>query len=329
MKRRRLISLLLVISLFLALPFSAAFGQADVKKVNLTENQKNILKAYGLSEKEIENIDIETIRNTLRNGVVVDSEKFAEKPDRDRNRLTTDLKEKLAQKGLSDVQINSLGNLGYTYEEIANMEPALIETLVWDATIMYTMPSDYVGPVSVPDGGGDEEYFHKDIAIEESDLNWYASASKQYAINHFAESNTDNMLWSYYLYGEWSDIYQTHQGVDVSHSNGRTVYNVTGTAIRKGEVVDAFQGGGVDGAVLVYDDYLDETSIYLHIGIPSVQKGDWVEAGDEIGYQSYLKGHTHFQAQDGKFDPDVDQIEPATYDKLNTRIPYGFMTWYL
>lgn len=118
---KRLVSYLLVMSLLLTLSISA-FAKADIKKVDLTENQKNILRAYGLSDEEIENIDIETIRDTLKNGVVVNSEKFAEKPDWNKNKLTADVQAKLDKKNLSQSQINRLNNRGYTYEEIADME---------------------------------------------------------------------------------------------------------------------------------------------------------------------------------------------------------------
>lgn len=321
---RRLTSCILVLQLLFALSISA-FGQADVKKVDLTENQINILRAYGLSDEEIENIDIETIRDTLKNGVVVDSEKFAEAPDWSKNRLTPEIKEKLNKKDITQDQINSLSNRGYTYEEIVNMEQELIEELIGDISISATMPPNYVGPVSIPDGGGDNEYFHPDVSIKDSDIKWYVSASKKYAKYHFNESDTSKMQWSYYLYGEWDDRYLTHQGVDVKHSDGREVRNVTGNSSRRGEVIRVDKGGSLDGCVVVYDDYLKESIIYMHIGDPKVKLGDKIKAGEVIGTQSSKKHHTHFQAQDGK----TTKIAPASYNELNTRIPYGFMTWYI
>lgn len=219
---KRLLSLLIVISLFLTFPISA-FGQADITEINLTENQKDILRAYGLTDKEIEKIDIDTIRETLRKGKVVDGQNYTKKPVENKNKLTADIKEQLDKKKLSQSQINRLGNLGYTHEEIANMEIALIEKLAGDATIKATMPSSYVGPVSVP-GGGNDEYFHYGVPIEDTDINWYVNASGQYAETHFDESNHINMSYSYYLYGEWDNVYQTHQGVDVNHTDGRTVF---------------------------------------------------------------------------------------------------------
>lgn len=323
---KRLVGCLLVMSLLLTLSISA-FAQADIKKVDLTENQKNILRAYGLSDEEIENVDIETIRDTLRNGVVVDSEKFAEKPDWNKNKLTADIKAKLDKKNLSQSQINRLNNRGYTYEEIANMEMELIEALLGDAAITATRPSNYVGPVSIP-GGGDNEYFHPDVPLETDDIEWYVSASKQYAKYLFNQSEPlpDGMGWSYYLYGEWDDDAQTHQGVDVKHpTREKAVRNVIGNSTHEGEVIRAESGGSFNGCVLVWDDYLKETIVYLHIGTPTVEAGDMVKAGDKIGTQSVSKGHVHFQAQDAK----STSIQPATYNTLKTRIPYGFMTWYI
>ena len=112
------------------------------------DNQKNILRAHGLTEKEINNIDIKTIRNVLRNGVIVDSEKFSPEPDWSKNKLTADLKEKISKKKISESQLRSLNNLGYTYEEIADMDIATVEALIGDVTIM-AAPPGYVGPVTV------------------------------------------------------------------------------------------------------------------------------------------------------------------------------------
>ncbi|MBS3970130.1 MAG: peptidoglycan DD-metalloendopeptidase family protein [Clostridia bacterium] len=134
------------------------------------------------------------------------------------------------------------------------------------------------------------------------------------------------MRWSYYLYGEWDPKYQTHQGVDVQHpTSGKAVRNVMGTSARKVEVIRAESGGSFDGCVIVWDDYLKETIVYLHIGTPTVTKNQMIKAGDQIGTQSTQWKHTHFQAQDGK----TTSIQPATYNTLKTRIPYGFMTWYI
>ncbi|MDI3480763.1 MAG: hypothetical protein PWQ97_418 [Tepidanaerobacteraceae bacterium] len=121
-------SLLLTISI-------SAFAQADIKKVDLTENQKNILRAYGLTDEEIENVDIETIRNTLRNGIVVNSEVFAKKSDWAKNKIPAYLKEKIDKKKLSERQMKGLRQLGYTFEEIAEMDINSIEALVGDATM--------------------------------------------------------------------------------------------------------------------------------------------------------------------------------------------------
>ena len=283
------------------------------------------MRAHGLTEKGINNIDIKTIRNVLRNGVIVDSEKFSPEPDWSKNKLTANLKEKISKKKISEIQLRSLNNLGYTYEEIADMDIATVEALTGDVTIM-AAPPGYVGPVTVPDGGGTNEYFHPSVAVDINSLNWYVSASKQYAQYHFNEYSNplpSALRWSYYLYGEWDNIHLTHEGVDVRHTNGRPVRNVTGNDSHKGLVIKT--GPELVGFVQVYDAYLNQTITYMHIGIPTVQPNQQITKGMQIGTQSVRDGHTHFQAFDGY----STRIPAAKYNTLECRIPYGFMTWWL
>lgn len=63
----------------------------------------------------------------------------------------------------------------------------------------------------------------------------------------------------------------------------------------------------------------------MHIGEPKVSKGQYIMAGDPIGYQSSSTGHTRFQAVDGK----TTSIPAASYNTLSTRSPYSIMTWYI
>lgn len=317
---KKLISFLLVITLILGLSVPA-LAQDAKQHPYLTQNQMKILKEYGLSEKEIAEIDIEGIRNVLKYGI-----RNVGKSDWDKNKITPEIKDKLEKKNLSESKVNQLNNRGYTYAEIADMDTETVENLLGPVTIM-SAPAGYNGPVTVPDGGGSNEYFHWNVSVDASALDWYASASKMYAQYHFDEYSNplpSNLRWSYYLYGEWDDSKLTHQGVDVQHSNGRPVKNVIGNSLFKGEVIAA-TGTSLNGYVQVYDSYLDVTVTYMHIGTPKVSRGQYILAGEVIGSQSSSTGHTHFQAVDGK----TTSIPAASYNTLSTRSPYSIMTWYI
>ncbi len=181
------------------------------------------------------------------------------------------------------------------------MDTATIDALLGPISTL-SAPSGFIGPVTVPDGGGSDEYFHWYVPVDSSSLNWYCSASKEYAqyiYNEYSNPLPAVLTWSHYLYGEWDDVHQTHQGVDVWHNNGTPVRNVTGNNSYKGEVIDT-STTSLGGYVQVYDSYLDETITYMHIGTPAVSRGQFITAGTQIGYQSSSYGHTHFQAYDGK-----------------------------
>lgn len=102
----------------------------EVGKINLTKNQVNILKAYGFSEEEIANIDLQTIRDTLRNGTIVDSSRFGDEPKYGTNDIPSHLEKIIASKNLSDRQMKGLRQRGYTYEEIAEMDIETIESIL-------------------------------------------------------------------------------------------------------------------------------------------------------------------------------------------------------
>lgn len=336
---KKIISILLILGL-LSIPVLASdqlSTQSSSAEIQLTKNQINILKAYGLSEKEIADIDLETIRKTLKNGTIVDSSWFAEKPEYGTNDIPSHLEKIIASKHLSERQMKGLRQRGYTYDEIAEMEAKTIESIVGPASLLTrgTPPSGYNCVSQVPDGGGTNEWFNPDVDVDTNSLNWYVSASKNYAkyiFNEYSNPLPTGFAYSYYLYGEWDDVtvdpygyYDgipggTHEGVDVKHpTSGKAVRSATNNGIVVGK------GSSYGGYVQVYDSYLNETITYMHIGTTPLNIGNPVSKGTAIGSQSTSYNHAHFQAKDGN----TTSIPSGQDDTLYCRIPYGFMTWYL
>ena len=112
------------------LPFVINVYFMDKIDSPLTIHQVNILKAYGFSEEEIANIDLQTIRDTLRNGTIVDSSWFGDEPKYGTNDIPSHLEKIIASKNLSDRQMKGLRQRGYTYEEIAEMDIETIESIL-------------------------------------------------------------------------------------------------------------------------------------------------------------------------------------------------------
>jgi len=326
-KRMTIVTALVGLVCLLTFNFSALAQNSDgVGRLQLTENQQNILRAHGLTDEQISDIDLETIREVLREGIVVDPSKFIkEKPKYSEQKIPENLKTKLNEKGLTSEKIDTLRNLGFGYPEMLKLDSSTINKIFSpDVTIQSSPPPGYQYVETVPDGGGTDEWFHPDVDVDQNSINWYVDASKQCAKALFDESDTSKLDYSYYLYGEWDSSIGTHEGVDMDHSNGhgRPVKTVT-----PGEVIRIVSSLG---AVQIYDDYLEETITYMHMQDIDdyVAVGDIVSVGDVIGEQGSVGAygaHVHFQAYDGR----SYSIPSGRDNDLLCRIPYGFMTWYL
>lgn len=325
----------LVTSLVLIMGFSSSMVFASKSNITnqLTNNQRKILKAYGLSEKEISNITLDTIRDTLKNGKIVDNSVFGKAPvDDGTNKIPERLKEKFNSLNLSEQQLEGLRRAGHTFDEIANKDKSTINSMLAASTLTATPPYGYNNYSNIPDGGGAVNYFNPAVSITSSDIAWYVSASKQYTKHIFnLSSDPAYGTYSYYLYGEWDgtsvDPYGTydgilggtHEGVDAKYNYGANVYNAT-----PGTVLTAVTGGPLDGYVQVYDDYLAESITYMHVNNTTLSQNNPVNTSTQLGTQSTKMGHVHFQAYDsGTYMPSGQD------DTLECRIPYGFMTWHI
>lgn len=127
---------------------------------------------------------MQTIRDTLRNGTIVDSSWFGDEPKYGTNDIPSHLEKIIASKNLSDRQMKGLRQRGYTYEEIAEMDNKTIESIVGSVSLLSASnanpPEGYQYVAEVPDGGGTNEYFHPDVSVTTNQLNWYVSASKEF-----------------------------------------------------------------------------------------------------------------------------------------------------
>lgn len=331
---KKIIALVTCLVLIMGYSSSSVFAsQSNISK-NLTKNQIKILKAYGLSEKEISNITLDTIRDTLKHGKIVNTSVFGKAPvDDGTNRIPERLKEKFNSLNLSMQQLEGLRRAGYTFDEIANKDKSTINSIIAPSTLTATPPSGYNNYPNIPNGGGAVNYFNPAVSIDSSDINFYVYFSREYTKHIFnLSSDPADGTYSYYLYGEWDgtsvDPYGTydgipggtHEGVDVKYNYGANVYNATPGIVLRTQI-----GGDLDGFIQIYDDYLNETITYMHVNNTTLSQNDTVLTTTKLGTQSTLMGHVHFQA----YDSNSTQMPTGKDDTLECASPYNFMTWYI
>lgn len=92
---------------------------------------------------------------------------------------------------------------------------------------------------------------------------------------------------TYMLYGQYCErmgngkgatgFTGIHEGIDFVNEEGCPLYAIMGGEVLRGE--------DKDGTIAVYNAELDCTLIYLHCEDSQVRRGDFVEAGDLVGYE--------------------------------------------
>lgn len=145
--------------------------------------------------------------------------------------------------------------------------------------------------------------------------------------NYATSKEKQNIRFSYFLYGETSP--GVHEGLDVCDTVSSTRPIISATP---GDIVGPI--GGTYGQVRVYDDYLDETIVYLHLyNIPSSilnKTKKEVSIKDQIGTQGKAGAdyyHLHVQALDGLYD--ASKIPSGSDTTLSSRIPYYYITYWI
>ena len=330
-----LLMLIMVCNLF----FSASvFGMEEGKKVFLGEKQIEKLRGYGMSEEDLANLSQEKVIEFMRQlSKPPSTEKYAPPQGYSKGEIER-YYEIIKEKELSEHQMKILGNLGFMLEDINKMaKDELIKVLsVYEtdefglkALHAYNKPIPYFG--SEP---GEITYFDTKVHISDSSIQSYCDRAMTFAeyvfsrtYNYSSTKAGQNIRFSYFLYGE---AYPgVHEGLDVCDmlSSTRSIRSAT-----PGEIVGPV--GGTYGQVRVWDDYLNETIVYLHMyNIPqsilngtkkSVTVGENIGTQGKAGASSY---HLHVQALDGKYTKST--IPPGGDDILESRIPYYYINFWI
>ncbi len=352
-----ILSLFLIIVLF-SCPLLAL--EQSTSGVNLTDNQKKILKDFGLHDDQIKNITMEEIRDLLANG------KPANIPTSLRGEVTKNLNEemsyikemhdKLIEKGLSCQNIDALHKMGYTHEEMLEMNKDKLKEIlsktqvpfgsstfssetgilsVGTCPICYSHPApsslDYLS--SVLYFGGYNEYFVPAAYTAYINLyyvNYCLNAVQEMFDLPYNYSSTEagqNLRFSYYLFGEWGecfDYWGLHEGVDLQCKTDETREV---KAIAPGQIVYINRSSKY---LNVYDPGLGVTYNYQHLSnIPyDLSVGDEIETYDPIGTQNSSDKHIHVQVCNHTECTNVHTGYDHDYN-LECIIPYFYMIWYL
>ena len=152
----------------------------------------------------------------------------------------------------------------------------------------------------------------------------------------------------YYLYGEDKPGWY-HTGVDVVAANANTgSVNVDVYSLYGGKVISIENQGAGNGAVGIYNEFLNVTFFYLHMitdqdlidkfnAAKSIGDDCLIEPGTRIGTQSdvgpYAEGstHLHFEVRTpiniktGEYNTYAGLITETVGEKFPTILPYGYM----
>ncbi|WP_040411957.1 hypothetical protein [Desulfosporosinus sp. OT] len=301
---------IVIISIMMLFTTVPAFAQTQTDEntgIVQNDHQKNIMRAYGLTEDEINNLTLEKLRDVMNNGKIKYPSYLVKETPSHKNNLTKDLERKIKAKGLTDQQIDALGDMGFMPEEIVSLDTENIKDKLKDTEIPFTTsvlpsvttsatpPSGYHCVNQVPDNGGTDEWFHPNVDVSTAAVDFYVEASKYAAKYIFNDTSLSNLRYSYYLWGEWGEDANTtwcHEGVDLQYvpNNNRAV-----RLNMKGNVTYS------DGYYLnVYDPILKVTYNYQHLtNMPTFTVGQYLTVGTIIGYQNPGDAHVHTQVESG------------------------------
>lgn len=215
--------------------------------------------------------------------------------------------------GLTYSDVKSLQNAGFSYVEILQMGSGARSALPRRARA--TRPSTFVKVTNV--GGSTTEYYHPSSGMvtgdfyEDNDGGWIEDQ-----LEYFIEEvygSTSNMTYMYYLFGEWDNSFQTHQGTDMRNTSS----NPKLYAACSGDVTTT----GTTGRIAIYDG--DVTHFYAHCSSIQVSAGDYVEYGDYIGNEGSVgasTAHLHYEVRDGE--KTSMGLQNTSLNSLN---PYDYM----
>lgn len=224
--------------------------------------------------------------------------------------LYADYANAFSAKGLTFDDVKSLQNQGFSYDDILKMPT----TRTNKAVARVARPSSFVKVTNV---SGATEYYHPNTGMvagdfyNDNDGDWIEGQIENFVSDVYGSLGGSYM---YYLWGEWDNTSQTHQGNDQYQSDGDTLYSA-----HAGEVV----GLGDTGRICIYDKSENVTYIYAHCKERDVTVGQKIAVGDVLGKQGSVGAsgsHLHFEVRNGK----TTSMGLQNLN-LNTLNPYNYM----
>jgi len=335
--------LLLVLVLMVSFVYSGTvFAQQD-KEFKVTEKQAAKLKKWGMSEKELAELTQEKLVKFMRELSAVPGPQKSSGAVEYTQKEVDYYNQLLQKKNLTSKQMELLGNLGYTYNQISLMSKNELDKIISkysDATgelgIMATTYTAYTKPIPYHGSSpGETTYFESSVYVSDDAIMGYCEDAMNVAewvfskaYNYASSQSTQNIRFSYFLFGEKSP--GIHEGLDVQDQqethraiSSATPGNVVGTP------------GGAYGIVKVYDPVLSETIVYMHmVNIPTALLNGTdkdITLNERLGYQGDAglndgRYHLHLQALDGYWTGTVPLGDNYT---LVSRIPYWYLNYHI
>lgn len=229
---------------------------------------------------------------------------------------TAQLEQQIARRiGVSSQQVDALMDRGYMLEEIEHMTPEIVDSILTVGltaeelasyyrtrngssayALTATAPSGYTKVVTVPNGGGSNEWFHPDVDTTEDTIDEVVLGAESIAERVF-DSTTNTIRSSYYLCGEWGEDPGVenwcHEGIDMQN---RTVSTANVYSPISGYVSKSSTSGKY---VNIYNEELGITVNFQHLnnvdGTGDLVEGSYVEEGQYLGNQNTTDNHVHMQ----------------------------------
>lgn len=218
------------------------------------------------------------------------------------------------EKGITFEAVKALQNQGFSYREILDSanHPQTRNRIYAIARVQ--RPSNFVEVTNV---NGSTEYYHPNSGMVAGDFYldnngyWITSQIESFITNVYG--STSNMAYMYYLFAEWDDQYQKHQGTDMRNtSTDPNLYSA-----HAGEVI----AKGPTGRIAIYDGSV--THFYAHCTNIQVSVGDTVAVGDHIGTEGSVgvsQAHLHYEVRSGR-----TTSMGLQNTNLNSLSPYPYM----
>lgn len=253
--------------------------------------------------------------------------------------------------GLTLWQIDALIDSGITYDAIGKMtldeaNDILTKDLNKEELEQYYLaleeqllraihPDGYTGVANVPEAGGSDEWFHPNANTTENTISSTVvlarlAANKVFYGNTGTNYSYPNLLYTYYLFGEWGEIpgreNWCHEGLDmVNNLDSTAAAYASGPA--SGVVVYSSTSGKM---VSIYYAGINKTINYQHLnnidGTGVLREGQTVQPYQYLGNQNTTDKHVHVQVMDGRVEGAISLNYYSGQDlNLQSIIPYSYV----